>query len=308
MPRATTWFLSVLTLVVLLGGACTELIPGVGVRPAQQAQWTVDPAFDLDPAATEIPLLVVEAECASGRDATGRVSLDVEEDGEQVVVTAWVRPRPGDQTCQGNPPTDVTLELGSPLAGRDLVNGATDEIARRPVDLGDDGPDPGSADDPGPVVGVADGGTLPNDAAFIIEALHLRARDHGDLQDLNDLSPASDGLQLWLGPQLVRTAPLDDLHEPDGWVMDVEQYAGWSGPFSVLETLAGAPQLEGALGARPHCASPARPSPDELADLTRVAISPALDSNSSCLEWFVVNLYLDDESRLHAVQLDLWEP
>ena len=53
-------------------------------------------------------------------------------------------------------------------------------------------------------------------------------------------------------------------------------------------------------------AGPPRPSRGAYADHLRVALEPAV--YDSCIQWFVVNLYLDGDDRLHAVQLDLFGP
>lgn len=73
---------------------------------------------------TELTLLVMERRCASGRSADGRIALDeltLTED--QVRVRVSVRPPPGQaQTCQGNPWTPYTINLGEPLGDRTVVD------------------------------------------------------------------------------------------------------------------------------------------------------------------------------------------
>ncbi|MDQ6746095.1 MAG: hypothetical protein M3Z27_08815 [Actinomycetota bacterium] len=78
------------------------------------------------PATTRIPVLVQEDNCASGRDARGRVlPPTVRYTTTAVLVTYFIRPLAGDQTCQGVPPTPVTLSLPHPLGNRHLLDGAT---------------------------------------------------------------------------------------------------------------------------------------------------------------------------------------
>ena len=115
---------------VLLTG-CATLMPG---PEPQQAPWAVDPSADLGPETTEVSLLVNEVACASGRSAEGRISADVDYRGDEIVITAYVRPLDGGQDCPGNPNTPYLLELDEPLGDRTLVNGATDELARRPLE------------------------------------------------------------------------------------------------------------------------------------------------------------------------------
>jgi hypothetical protein len=40
-----------------------------------------------------------------------------------VVVTFWVKPLPGAQTCQGNPPTRYEVTLKEAIGNRQLLNG-----------------------------------------------------------------------------------------------------------------------------------------------------------------------------------------
>lgn len=75
------------------------------------------------PEDTELTLLVNERQCASGRDAEGRIDLDeltLTED--EVRVRVSVRPAGGDQECPGNPWTPFTLDLGEPLGDRTVVD------------------------------------------------------------------------------------------------------------------------------------------------------------------------------------------
>lgn len=291
--------LAVVPAAVLLGGC--DLVGGV-ILPEQprEAQWALDPDVELTPETTELPLLVGEVACASGRAAEGRIDVDVEYGDEQLVVTAWVRPLPGAQNCPGNPPTPFLLQLDEPLGDRELVNGAEDEIARRPLDAVADVPVGGSDID------LGDGVSLSEPVLSIIEALQVRGRDREELADVGDLSPHPDGIDLLIGDELVRSATPADLRDADAWVLPVEEYAGFAGPFDVLEPLGRPGPLAVSLGAQPHCAGPSRPTPPAYSGFVRVALEPA--EYDSCIQWFVVNLYLDDADRLRAVQLDLFGP
>jgi len=75
------------------------------------------------PDATSIELLVRERNCASGTPATGRIELlELRETPTEVTVRIGVRPREGDQDCQGNPATPFVVELSEPLADRPLLD------------------------------------------------------------------------------------------------------------------------------------------------------------------------------------------
>jgi hypothetical protein len=84
------------------------------------------------PGDTSVDLLVHERECASGHSAEGRIELvELNETTEQVQLRVGVRPRDGDQNCQGNPPTPFTIDLGEPLGDREIVDASV--VPPRPV-------------------------------------------------------------------------------------------------------------------------------------------------------------------------------
>jgi hypothetical protein len=83
-----------------------------------------------------IDLLVHERECASGHSAEGRIELvELHETTEQVQLRIRVRPRDGDQTCQGSPPTPFTIDLREPLRDREIVDASV--VPPRPVTVVD---------------------------------------------------------------------------------------------------------------------------------------------------------------------------
>ena len=95
--------------------------PGMGI-----ASFRVAPDAELDPAATEIEVLVTEQACNSGEDAQGRIVVAaIDEDDESVTVTLAVRPRGGAQECPSNPETPFVLELPEPLGDRALLDGSS---------------------------------------------------------------------------------------------------------------------------------------------------------------------------------------
>ncbi len=108
------------------GGTCNlRVVLGPGIRPAE---WAPDPAFAAPgPAATSVHVLVWEMDCTSGQPATGRVTGPIVGYGaDAVTITFGVRPLPAqNQTCPGNPPTPVVVELAEPLGDRELLDGGT---------------------------------------------------------------------------------------------------------------------------------------------------------------------------------------
>jgi len=103
------------------------------------------------------------------------------------------------------------------------------------------------------------------------------------------------------------TATVSDADDPDAWVIGAEEWNGYAGPFDVLGPL----RREGgititAVGPQPHCAGPPLETPESFTTMRRLSIQPA--GISSCLEWYAIDVFLDDDGRIGGVMLDLWEP
>ncbi len=81
--------------------------------------------------ASTLEVLISERACASGRDADGRIEVELEETAEQVRLRVGVRPLRGGQDCQGNPGTPFTVELAEPLGDREVVDSSV--VPPRPV-------------------------------------------------------------------------------------------------------------------------------------------------------------------------------
>jgi hypothetical protein len=88
---------------------------------AEAARWRLDPSFTPAPESTNIPLLVQEAACASGRLATERIELSVRYSDSAVTIDIRVRPLDGDQSCQAIE-TPFSVQLREPLGQRALVD------------------------------------------------------------------------------------------------------------------------------------------------------------------------------------------
>ena len=118
------------TWLLMSAGPCTQRL--VMSEDLRDADLTV--AHTPSPGDTSIELLVHERACASGQSAEGRVELvALIETTEQVQLWIGVRPRPGDQTCQGHPPTAFTIELDEPLGDREIVDVSV--VPPRPVNV-----------------------------------------------------------------------------------------------------------------------------------------------------------------------------
>lgn len=117
-------------------------------------------------------------------------------------------------------------------------------------------------------------------------------------------------VELGLDSGLVATRTAEELTDPSGWVLDVDIYNGWGGPFSALDVLAAAQdqqrRLQVTVGPHDHCASPPVAPPPGMEDLTQLSIQPT--DGDSCIQWFSVNLFVEDDFTVRAITLELWEP
>lgn len=84
--------------------------------------------------ATTLDVLVQELECASGESAAGRIEVrGLEETADEVRLRIIVRQRPGNQNCQGSPPTPFSIDLSRPLGERTVVDIGGDRATPLPV-------------------------------------------------------------------------------------------------------------------------------------------------------------------------------
>lgn len=121
--------------------------------------------------------------------------------------------------------------------------------------------------------------------------------------------PFTNEVQLGFGRDLSVSRALQDLAEPEAWVIEVTEVGAFAGPFSALDVAADADadEVVVSVGDHDHCASPPVPAPDGLADLRRVSVQPEL-GDRSCLEWWTVDLFVADDGSIAAVTMDLYEP
>jgi len=104
--------------------ACVMLLSGCSTGPFASGE-PADLALASEPSAdaTELDVLVMERACASGRPADGRMSLDdVEVTPSEVRLQVSVRGLDGDQDCQGNPWTPLTVQLDTEVGDRVIVD------------------------------------------------------------------------------------------------------------------------------------------------------------------------------------------
>lgn len=119
LPRRAKTFAAAVILALVVLGACVALDDGLG--DPSPADWRVVPGTELDPESTAVPIEVRERECASGRDADGRIVADVVYGVDTIAIDIGVRRRGGDQECPSNPVTSFVVELDQPLGSRTIT-------------------------------------------------------------------------------------------------------------------------------------------------------------------------------------------
>jgi hypothetical protein len=98
-----------------------------GIRASS---WRVDPTQEPGPTETVLRVLVSEQTFASGQRADGRVlAPDLYADGDELVITIFVTPRPGYQAGSRNPETPVRIALPQALGRRRLIDGALAQLS-----------------------------------------------------------------------------------------------------------------------------------------------------------------------------------
>jgi hypothetical protein len=168
----------------------------------------------------------------------------------------------------------------------------------------------GGADGPTPLrvpFTIEEAGPAPlpiPDAADQAVAANLIAAAKGQL-DLASL-PLADEVVVMLGPVVYATPTAAELAEPAPWRSEEMAFAEAIGEFSALDVLARSHAVRFTEGPIPWCAGPARRWPGRIAGLRQVTIEPV--GIDSCIEWFGVSLFIDDNDRIAGVALDLFGP
>ena len=119
--------------------------------------------------------------------------------------------------------------------------------------------------------------------------------------------PFSPVVALGLGDEVIKQLPRSRLVDARSWRLDVEYFRAYVGPFSALDPLAdsnGSYRLS--IGPHPSCVGPPVPAPRQLAGLRQISAQPR--STSSCLEWWSVDVFVDEDGVVRGVTLDLYEP
>ncbi len=166
----------------------------------------------------------------------------------------------------------------------------------------------GGQDDPDPVrvpfsiAEAADAAPLvPSDDEQKTASAFVRFAQGGS----TDGVPFADEVILALGPEQHKTLTASNLADRDAWVVDVDGFAEFAGPFDLL-----APPSDGRIrvsrGEINHCAGPPRDWPSDWDRLTQVNIEPI--GIDSCIPWYGLSLFLNPAGEIEVVVLDLFGP
>ncbi len=127
--------------------------------------------------------------------------------------------------------------------------------------------------------------------------------------------PLANEVALGLSRDIKSTLDISEAPDTSAWVLKAKYFRTYTGPFSALERIrrhaedAGSNSVGGrdafqvSVGEHPHCASPPVAAPPEFKDYRRVSVQPSDSSIDSCLSWFTVDLFLDEQGSVGAVTL-----
>lgn len=131
--------------------------------------------------------------------------------------------------------------------------------------------------------------------------------------------PFAPRVRLGLSRDLRASLDKSATAEASAWVLEAEYFRAFVGPFSALELVQRHARTTGSqsvqprggafrvsAGDHPHCVGTPVPAPKGFESHRRVSVQPS--ASDSCLSWFTVDHFLDEEGRIAAVTLDVWEP
>jgi len=136
------------------------------------------------------------------------------------------------------------------------------------------------------------------------KALLTLAGSVGDSVPMAGLAFA-DTVSMGLHNQLTIERSIEELADDTGWIIDALEYAGYSGPFAVLDALRDGGPLVIDQGPHPHCAGPPLDPPEGFESATRVHAQPK--DIDSCIAWFSVDLWIV-AGEIQAVTFELFGP
>lgn len=130
------------------------------------------------------------------------------------------------------------------------------------------------------------------------------AASQGDEIAVDEL-PLAATVQLGLHNSLEIERTPDELADVESWIVPRSEYAGFSGPFNVLDPIRRGRTLNITEGPQPHCAGPPLDPPPGLEDAMLVSGQPK--QSDSCIDWFSLNVWMQN-GEVTAITLELFGP
>jgi len=119
--------------------------------------------------------------------------------------------------------------------------------------------------------------------------------------------PLAESVDLGLADVFYLRLSARQLRNPRAWTLSVDGFRGRAGSASAVALIAAEDgRLRVTRGPHRHCAAPPEPEPPQVTPLERVVVQPR--DADGCLDWWTVDAFVDDEGKIRAVTLDLWEP
>ena len=129
----------------------------------------------------------------------------------------------------------------------------------------------------------------------------------------------ADQVELGLGTAVSRTISGSDLGNPRRWRLPLPGSTGADGRTSALDlitrqaTRAVEQEIRSGIfavtaGEHPRCAADPSPPLDGYTVEEQLSVMPGARTIDSCLDWFAVDLYTDDDGDIAAVRVDVFEP
>ena len=122
--------------------------------------------------------------------------------------------------------------------------------------------------------------------------------------------PFARQVQLGLADQYLETVDSAALSEPDTWRLQVDFFRAYVGPFSVLDLLRDSGgSYDVSVGPHSTCAVENLVLPPaSLSGLRQISIQAEPADYTSCIDWWSVDVFVDDQGEVAGVTLDLYEP
>lgn len=136
------------------------------------------------------------------------------------------------------------------------------------------------------------------------DTLLALASSQGDEIPVGEL-PLAATVRLGLHNELEIERTPEQLADVESWIVPRSEYAGFSGPFNILDPIRRGRTLNITEGPQPHCAGPPLDPPLGLEDAMLVSGQPK--ESDSCIDWFSVNLWMQN-GEVTAITLELFGP